>query len=160
MAVGGDSAGGNLAAVVARRARDAGGPRLVHQLLIHPATDGAGEYPSVTENATGYFLTRGTMQWFWNHYSRGASIGTNPDASPMYAESLKGLPPATVITAEFDPLRDEGEAYAKRLGESGVATTLTRYDGMVHGFFGLLRDFDDARRALDEAATALKAAFA
>jgi acetyl esterase/lipase len=160
VAIGGDSAGGNLTAVVALIARDRGKPALVHQLLIYPATDAAYDTASCRENAAGYFLTKDAMHWFWNHYLPSTDRGREPYASPLRAESLQGLPPALVITAEFDPLRDEGEAYAARLREAGVPVTLTRYDGMVHGFFGMGALLDQAKTAVAEAAGALRAAFA
>jgi len=159
VAIGGDSAGGNLTAVVAQMARDKGGPRFVHQLLVYPVTDGSLETPSMRENATGYFLTTRMMHWFWNHYAPTAADRANPYASPLRARDLRGLPPATVFTAEFDPLRDEGEIYAAKLQEAGVPVRQVRYDGMIHGFFGMLDQFDDAKRAVDEAATALRSAF-
>jgi acetyl esterase/lipase len=160
VAVGGDSAGGNLAAVTGLMARDRGGPRLVHQLLVYPVTDAACDTASYRDNADGYFLTRAMMLWFWNHYLPDPSAGRNPYASPLRARDLTDLPPATVITAEFDPLRDEGEAYAARLREAGVPVRLTRYDGMIHAFFGMPTVFAQARTALAEAAAALRAAFA
>jgi acetyl esterase len=160
LAVGGDSAGGNLSAVVALMARDRGGPRLVHQLLVYPVADGGMDTPSFRENAEGYFLTRDAMVWFWNHYAPDAAARANPYASPLRASDLRGLPPALVQTAEFDPLRDEGEAYAARLREAGVSVTLTRYAGMIHGFVSMPGRIDRARDALAEAVGALRAAFA
>ena len=160
IAVGGDSAGGNLAAVVALMARDRSGPALVHQLLIYPVTDHAFDTPSYGENAEGYMLTTPMMEWFWKHYLGEPGDGQNPLASPLRAGDLAGLPGATVLTAEYDPLRDEGEAYAARLDESGVKTSLTRYDGMFHGFFGMGAAIDKAGLAMDEACTALRSAFA
>ncbi len=157
--VGGDSAGGNLAAVTALMARDRGGPRLVHQLLVYPVTDARFDTPSYVANADGYFLTRDMMRWFWNHYAARAADRENAYAAPFRAKDLAGLPPATVLTAEFDPLRDEGEAYARRLREAGVPVDLTRYDGIVHGFFGMAALFDQAEAAIDEAAGALRTAF-
>ncbi len=159
VAVGGDSAGGNLAAVVALMARDRQGPSLVHQLLIYPVTDHAFGTDSYTENAEGYMLTLPMMEWFWNHYLADPDQGNDPLASPLRAGSLLGLPPATVITAEFDPLRDEGEAYATRLGEAGVKTGLTRYDGVFHGFFGMGALIDTGAQAMDDACAALRATF-
>lgn len=159
IAVGGDSAGGNLAAVIALMARDRGGPNLAHQLLIYPVTDYAFETPSYSENAEGYMLTQPMMKWFWNHYLADPADGAGEWASPLRAANLSGLPPATVLTAEFDPLRDEGEAYAKRLGEAGVKTQLTRYDGVFHGFFGMGAMIDKAVAAVDEASSALRGAF-
>ena len=159
VAVGGDSAGGNLSAVVSLMARDRGGPRLVHQLLVYPVVDAptAELWPSYRENADGYFLTVAMMQWFWGHYR--AAQG-DAYACPLHAADFRNLPPALVITAEFDPLRDEGEAYAARLREAGVPVTLTRYDGMIHGFFGMSGVIDRARDAVAEAAAALRTAFA
>jgi acetyl esterase len=160
VAVGGDSAGGNLATVVALMARDHGGPALAHQALIYPVTDHNLNTRSYEENATGYVLTRDAMRWFWNHYLPGEALGKEPKASPLRAASLTGLPPALVITAECDPLRDEGEAYAARLRDAGVQVTLTRYTGMFHGFIRMTRILDKARTALDEVASSLQKAFA
>ena len=159
IAVGGDSAGGNLAAVISLMARDRGGPNLAHQLLIYPVTDYAFETPSYSENAEGYMLTLPMMKWFWNHYLADPADGAGEWASPLRAADLSGLPTATVLTAEFDPLRDEGEAYAKRLGEAGVKTQLTRYDGVFHGFFGMGAMIDKASAAVEEASSALRDAF-
>ena len=159
LAVGGDSAGGNLAAVVPQMARDRGGPAIVFQLLIYPATDAASDAPSQRENADGYLLTHGDMLWFWGHYLGDAARGAEPYASPLRADRLAGLPPALVITAEFDPLRDEGETYAKRLEEAGVPARLTRYDGMIHGFFGMGHLMDQANAAVREACGNLRLAF-
>lgn len=136
IAVAGDSAGGNLAAVVSLMARDRGGPALAFQLLIYPVTDYLCDSDSMRENAEGFFLTRAAMQWFWRQYA-GEAPTPVPYHSPLHAESLAELPPALVITAEYDPLRDEGEAYARRLLENGVATALRRYDGMIHGFVSM-----------------------
>ena len=160
VAVGGDSAGGNLAAVVALMARDRAGPALVFQLLVYPVTDyyTAGT-PSYQENADGYFLTRDDMVWFWNHYLNGEADAANPYACPLRAASLAGLPSALVITAEFDPLRDEGEMFAARLRESGVAAALVRYDGMIHGFFSMAGVLEQGRNALALAAAQLRSAF-
>jgi acetyl esterase len=160
VAVGGDSAGGNLAAVVALMARDGKGPALVYQALIYPVTNHDLETPSYHENATGYVLTREAMRWFWRHYLAGEAQGREPLASPLMAPSLAGLPPALVITAACDPLRDEGEAYAARLRDAGVPVTLTRYDGMFHGFLRMTRFLDKARAAVDEVAGSLRKAFA
>lgn len=154
LAVAGDSAGGNLAAVVALMARDAGGPPLRFQLLIYPAVDARMKWESIDENATGYFLTKADMEWFYGHYS--ALDPSDWRVSPYLASDLSNLPPALVITAEFDPLRDEGEAYAKRLEEAGVPVTLTRYDGQIHGFFGMTAALEGAVRAVDQAGSVLK----
>src|SRR5215468_7299404 len=159
IAVGGDSAGGNLAAVVAQRARDRGGPTLVYQLLVYPVTNYGYDTTSYRENADGYLLTRDAMVWFWNHYLRSATDGDNPLASPLRANDLRGLPPAMVLTAEFDPLRDEGEAYAMRLQEAGVPVTLKRYAGAIHGFFSLGAVLDQGKQAMADAAAALRTIF-
>ena len=163
VAVGGDSAGGNLAAVVALLARERGGPRLAHQALIYPVTDCNFTTDSYRENAEGYFLTTLSMRWFWGHYLGDApghaAAGDDWRASPLRATSLAGLPSAHVLTAEFDPLRDEGEAYASRLREAGVPVTHTRYDGLVHGFFYLTEAIADGERAVTEVAAELRAAF-
>jgi acetyl esterase len=160
IAIAGDSAGGNLTCVTALRARDEGGPALRLQLPVYPVTDHSFDRPSYRENATGYLLETAAMEWFWDHYLPTPSAGTHPYASPLRAADLRGLPPALVITAEFDPLRDEGEAYARRLQEAGVPTTLSRYDGMIHGFFGMSGVMDKARAAMAEACAALRTALA
>ena len=159
VAVGGDSAGGNLATVVARRWRDSGGTPLVFQLLVYPATDSRMHSASFVEHGDGCFLTREGMRWFWAHYLNSDADGQSPEASPIRAGDLSGLPPALVITAEFDPLRDEGEAYAERLRQAGVPAVTSRYDGMIHTFFGMAALWEEAERAVDEAAGALRAAF-
>jgi acetyl esterase len=158
LAVGGDSAGGNLAAAVTLMVRERGGPRVTFQLLIYPVTDFRFDTPSYSDNATGYLLTTAAMRWFWNHYLRDAADGGSPFASPMRAADLHGLPAALLITAEYDPLRDEGEAYAARLRDAGVAAVTSRYDGQIHGFVAMAGVFPAARRAIDEAAAALRAA--
>jgi acetyl esterase len=160
MAIGGDSAGGNLTAVVAHMARDQGGPALVYQLLVYPVTNYGSDTASYRENADGYPLTKEAMVWFWNHYLRSAADGVNPLASPLRANDLRGLPPAMVLTAEFDPLRDEGEVYARRLQEAGVPVTLKRYAGMMHGFFSLGAVLDQGKQAMADAAAGLRAIFA
>lgn len=159
IAVGGDSAGGNLAAVVALMAREQGGPSFAYQMLIYPVTNHAYDTDSYRDNAEGYFLTKNTMVWFWNHYLRNEEDGQNPYASPLLAEDLSGLPPALVITAGFDPLRDEGEAYAERLKAAGVPVEATRYEGMIHGFFWMPGVLTEAHNAINQAANALKQAF-
>jgi len=156
VAVGGDSAGGNLAAVVALRARDRQLP-LAFQLLVYPVTDADLDTASYRENAEGYWLTRAGMEWFWDQYiPEGDRF--HPDASPLRAEDVSGTAPALVITAEYDPLRDEGEAYARRLEEAGVPVTVSRYDGLIHAFFRTPAVIARARDALREASTALAAA--
>jgi acetyl esterase len=160
IAVGGDSAGGNLAAVVSQRAREHGGPHLVLQLLIYPATDMRMTMPSIDENADAPILSKGAMHWFVNHYLNGEAERANPLASPLLAGDLSGLPPAFMITAECDPLRDEGEAYGELLRRHGVRADIHRYDGMPHGFFSMTAGLDTARRAFADAAARLQAAFA
>ncbi|HYB42921.1 MAG TPA: alpha/beta hydrolase [Candidatus Methylomirabilis sp.] len=160
VAVGGDSAGGNLATVVALMARDRRGPALTQQTLVYPVTNHDFDTLSYRENATGYLLTREGMRWFWRHYLAQEGQGEEPYASPLMAPSLAGLPPALVITAGCDPLRDEGETYAGRLRDAGVPVTLTRYEGMFHGFFRMTRLLDKARAALDEVAGSLRKALA
>ena len=160
IAVGGDSAGGNLAAVTALLARDRRGPRIAHQLLVYPVIDCAFDTVSYLENAEGYFLTREMMRWFWHHYLEKPDQGADPYASPIRAATLAGVAPATVITAEYDPLRDEGEAYASRLLRAGVPTSLTRYDGVIHGFFGMGDVIEKAKLAVAQAARELRGAIA
>jgi acetyl esterase len=159
LAVGGDSAGGNLSAVVSLMARDRKGPRLCHQLLVYPVTDHAFDTDSYRENADAPILTREIMQGFWSYYLSRAEDGRHPYASPLRAEDVSGLPPAHVITAEYDPLRDEGEAYARRLSDAGVPVVQRRFDGMVHGFFGFGELIDVAREAVDDATRELRHAF-
>jgi acetyl esterase len=160
IAVGGESAGGNLAASVALLARDQGDPSLVQQVLVYPVIERNFGTPSYRDNGQGYWLTRETMEWFWGLYLRDEADATDPRAAPILARSLAGLPPALVITAEFDPLRDEGEAYAQRLADAGVPTARTRYNGLIHGFFGRPTEIDKAKEAVAQVASALKAAFA
>jgi acetyl esterase len=160
IAVGGDSAGGNLAAVTALLARDRRGPRIAHQLLVYPVIDCAFDTASYRENADGYFLTREMMRWFWHHYLEKPEQAGDPYASPIRAATLSSVAPATVITAEYDPLRDEGEAYAARLLAAGVPATVTRYDGVIHGFFGMGNVIDKAKLAVAQAARELRQAFA
>ncbi|MBO0711201.1 MAG: alpha/beta hydrolase [Acetobacteraceae bacterium] len=152
VAVAGDSAGGNLAAAVALMARDRGGPKLAYQLLIYPVTAPAQgtQSASYTENAEGYLLTRAGMEWFWDHYLALPEDGRNPYASPLHAADLRGLPPAMVVTAGFDPLRDEGRAYAKRLAEAGVAVREAHYGDMIHGFFWMAGALDRGRELITE----------
>lgn len=138
LVVAGDSAGGNLAAVMAQRARDRKGPAIDLQVLIYPVTDADFDRPSYVDPENQLLLTRDAMVWFWDHYAPEASQRSEPDASPIRAKDLSGLPPAVVLTAEHDPLRDEGEAYAARLTEAGVPVELKRYAGQTHAFFTLL----------------------
>jgi acetyl esterase/lipase len=159
LAVAGDSAGGNLAAVVALAARDLGGPAIGFQLLVYPALDAAADTASWAEFADGFYLTAAGMRWYWDHYLGGAD-GTAPDASPLRAAFFGGLPPALVLVADHDILRDEGEAYAARLREAGVAATASRCEGMVHGFFRWRAVTPAADAALQEAAATVASALA
>ncbi|MFD2923419.1 alpha/beta hydrolase [Halobacillus naozhouensis] len=159
IAVGGDSAGGNLSAVISHLAKERGTPKLVHQLLIYPSTDFTVETASMKDNSEGYFLTRGSMVYFRDHYLRTPEDAQNPLASPFLINNLSELPTATVITAEYDPLRDEGEAYARRLKEAGVPVVLKRYEGMIHGFVSMADKLDQGKRALEQAAGELRSSF-
>ena len=161
IAVGGDSAGGNLAAVAALTARDEGGPALRHQLLVYPVTDYRCRGPSYERYARGYgTLEAESMRWFQRHYLGGPDGADDWRASPLLAADLSGLPPALVITAECDVLRDEGVAYAERLAESGTPCEHAPFPGMIHGFFGLLGIAGAAAEAHALAARALRSAFA
>ncbi|RDI70114.1 alpha/beta hydrolase [Halopelagius longus] len=137
VAVGGDSSGGNLAAAVALSFRDFDGPALERQLLIYPATEHAFDTPSHEENASGYYLERADSRWFWNHYLGDELDGKHPYASPLRARDLSGLPPASVLTCGFDPIRDEGIAYARRLSEAGVPVRHHHYSDQIHAFVGM-----------------------
>lgn len=156
VAVGGDSAGGNLAAVVALMSRDRGGPDLAFQALVYPAVDHDLGRPSVIDNAEGYVLTRAAMQWYIDQYVPDVAQREDPYFAPILAESLEGLPPALVITAEYDPLRDEGNQYARRLEQAGVDTTLRCVDGAVHGFLGWTQGSALARASMGEICAALR----
>jgi len=159
IAVGGDSAGGNLAAVVAQMARNRG-PALAYQLLAYPVTNFDLETPSYQENAEGYFLTKETMRWFWDLYLHDESEGADPKASPLRAPDVSGLPPGIVIAPEYDPLRDEGEAYGKRLQEAGVDFEIWRAEGMIHGFLGMTNILPESKDAIERLGGNLKTAFA
>jgi len=148
LAVGGDSAGGNLAAVVALMARDDGGPAIRQQVLIYPVTDVMRETRSYADFADGYMLTRDSMRWFVAHYLRSKDDARDWRVSPLRAPSLAGLPPALIVTAGFDPLRDEGEMYAGRLRDAGVMVDYVCYGGMVHGFAGMGKLIDTAQRVV------------
>ena len=159
LAVGGDSAGGNLSAAVALMARDRGGPTIKFQLLVYPVTNYDLETGSYRANAEGYLLTRAGMKWFWDLYLNTANDGAMPYASPLRAANLANLPPALVITAEYDPLHDEGAAYADRLRAAGVKVVHNDYKGMIHGFFTLGYALTQGKNVVAEACTALRAAF-
>jgi acetyl esterase/lipase len=158
LAVGGDSAGGNLAAVTSLLARERGAPALRYQLLFYPPVDFAGSHASHTRLAEGYLLTQATMRWFSEHYLRGPEDVANWQASPLYAADLAGLPPAFVLTAGFDPLCDEGTAYARRLCEHGVAVQHRHVPGQLHGFLLMGKLVRAALAELDEAGAALRTA--
>jgi acetyl esterase len=157
--VAGDSAGGNLAAVVALMARDQGGPALALQLLIYPITNDDFDTTSYRDFSTGYMLTREAMQWYWAQYVPDPGKRAEPYVSPLRANDLGGLPPALVVTAEYDVLRDEAEAYAVRLQQAGVAALLLRYEGLIHGFLRRTAMFGKAQRAVDDIARALHSNF-
>jgi acetyl esterase len=159
LAVGGDSAGGNLAAVVSLLARDKDAPRIAYQVLIYPATDAAMRHDSVARYAEGYVLTRATMRWFYEQYLRTPDDAADWRVSPLLASDLSRLPPAYVLTAGYDPLCDEGDAYATRLAAAGVLVTHRRFSGQVHGFVTNGRVIRAAETALDEIAGALKEAW-
>ncbi len=156
IAVGGDSAGGNLAASVALMAWFLGGPKLAFQLLIYPITDHDLNSPSYLVNADGYGLSREMMAWYWDQYLAKPADGRSQLASPLKAEDLFGLPTAFVMTAEYDVLRDEGDAYAARLRESGVAVEHRCYEGQIHGFIQLGASFPTTQAAIGDAARALR----
>jgi acetyl esterase len=155
IAVGGDSAGGNLAAAVTHLLRDGTGPRLAFQLLVYPVTQHLADTPSARAADDPVFFNARSVRWYWEHYLRSPEDGRDPRASPLLAGRFDTLPPALVITAEHDPLRDEGERYAEKLAAAGVPVRLSRYDGMVHGFFAMTRQLSGAREAHAEAAAAL-----
>ena len=161
LAVAGDSAGGNLAAAVAIKARAVGGPALVHQLLIYPVTDARFDTPSYRANGGGnYFLSTAGMERFWSAYLGDLPAAEAPLAAILHTPDLSGLPPATVITAEYDPLRDEGQAYAVRLAAAGVTVDAPMAPGMIHGFFGMFEMVPAAQGWIDHGGGNLAAAFA
>jgi acetyl esterase len=163
LAVAGDSVGGNMAAVVTLLAKQRGGPKIDFQLLFYPVTDADFDTPSYQQFAQGYFLTREAMKWFWDHYAPDVAIRAQPMASPLQAtiEQLRDLPPALVINGECDVLRDEGEAYARKLIQAGVQVTALRYMGTIHDFVMLdaVTDTPAARSAVAQANAALRNAF-
>jgi acetyl esterase len=160
VAIAGDSAGGNLSAAVTLRARAAGDPALVAQVLIYPVTDASFDTTSYAENGKGFMLEGDSMRYFWDAYLGPDGDPDDAYASVLRAADLADLPPALVITAEYDPLRDEGEAYGRRLDGFDVPATVTRYDGVVHGFLGMREIVPEADRAMAEIATFLQHAFA
>lgn len=157
LAVAGDSAGANMAAVIAAKSRDASDMAIALQVLVYPVTDlSSQETASHKEFGEDHFLTQSSMNWFQSNYLASAADARNPDASPALLANLRGLPPALVITAECDPLRDEGEAYAQRMQDSGVSVVLTRYDGMIHPFVNFLGISQSAQKAIDQIAAAIR----
>jgi acetyl esterase len=158
LAVGGDSAGGNLATVVALLARDRGGPSIALQTLIYPVTDVGAESQSYADFADGFMLTRELMRWFIAHYLAGTHDGVDWRVSPLRAPSLAGVAPALVVTAGFDPLRDEGDAYARKLREAGVRVDTICYGGMIHGFAPMGRLIETGNRAVAHIAATLREA--
>ncbi|MCK9494139.1 MAG: alpha/beta hydrolase [Dehalococcoidia bacterium] len=158
IAIGGDSAGGNLAAVVCQLLRDRGGPTLAHQLLVYPVTDGACDTKSYEENAP-YVLTPDLMGWFYDNYCSSEVDRLQPLVSPLRHANLGGLPPATVITAEYDPLRDEGMAYADALATAGVPVEAKCYEGQIHTFFVNAHYFPAGLESVEWAASRLREAF-
>jgi acetyl esterase len=159
LAVAGDSAGGNLAAAVALASRADDGPRLAAQVLVYPATDAACATPSIVQNAEGYLLTAEAMRWFWEQYLGPGGDSDDGYASVLRHPDLAGLPPTLVITAEYDPLRDEGEAYGEHLAQAGVEVSTRRFDGMIHGFLGMDELVPEANEAMDEITKFLSAIF-
>jgi len=160
LGVGGESAGGNLAAVVSLKARDEKGPRIDFQLLAYPVVDHDMSRQSYADNGTGFLLETDTMRWFWDTYCPNTAQRAEPDASPLLAADHRNLPDALVLTAEFDPLRDEGEAYAAVLERAGNRVEVIRFDGLVHDFLATAGIFEVSRKAFDQVATRLKAALA
>ncbi len=156
LAVGGDSAGGNLAAVVALQARDTGAPIIKLQVLVYPVTDVAAESRSYQDFSEGYMLTRESMRWFTAHYLAAAGQANDWRVSPLRASSHAGLPPALVVTAGFDPLRDEGAAYAAKLQQAGVLVDYVCYGGMIHGFAGMGKLIETGNRAVSHIAATLR----
>jgi acetyl esterase len=157
LAIAGDSAGGNMATVIAARARDNGGPALALQVLVYPVTNLlSGDTPSRGEFGEDHFLTAASMEWFKAQLLSRPEEARDPHVSPAFLDDLRGLPPAVVISAECDPLRDEGEAYGKRMQDAGVPVTVTRYAGMFHPFLNLLGHTPGAQKAVDEIAAAVR----
>lgn len=158
LAVGGDSAGANMAAVIAVRCHDAGGPPLALQVLVYPPTDLTSfDTPSYREFGHDHFLTIEATRWFVAQYLARPEDARHPEASPAFIENLRGLPRALVITAECDPLCDESEAFGRRLEAAGVPVTISRYPGVIHAFLGMLGAVAEARQAVDEIAAAVRA---
>lgn len=154
--VAGDSAGGNLAAGVALKARDVNGPKIAFQILIYPAVDYKFDYPSMIDNAVGYSLTTQGMKWYWDQYMASEDDLDNPYFRPMASLDLRNLPPTFTLTAELDPLRDEGEIFAQRLHDAGVISVLKRYDTLIHGFALMQGFLPEARTAMQDIANHIR----
>ena len=159
IAAGGESAGANLTAVIAQLAKDAGGPRLAYQLLAYPVTNFAFDTESYQKNGDDYYLTEESMRWFWGLYLNDEAEGVDPKASPLLSGDVSGLPLGIVITPEYDPLRDEGEAYGMRLQEAGIDFEIWRAEGMIHDFLGMTNILPEAKDAIETLGGKLKAAF-
>lgn len=158
LAVAGDSCGGNLATSVALMARERGGPDVIFQALVYPMLDPACDSDSQREFGEGFLVTRADLRWFWRHYLSSPDDAVDALASPLAATRLEGLPPALVVTAEYDPLRDEGEAYAERLSAAGVSVTAKRYVGLIHACFQMGGVIDRSRSVIDDVARSLRTA--
>ncbi|MCY4343335.1 MAG: alpha/beta hydrolase [Gammaproteobacteria bacterium] len=158
LAVAGESAGGNLAAVLCLKARDEAGPKIDFQLLLYPVADHDLSRPSYVDNGAGYILETPTMRWFWEHYCPDPAGRSHPHASPLRATDHGELPPALVMTAEFDPLRDEGNFYAETLAAAGTQVEAICYDGLVHDFFATAQQFKASRAPFKAACAALRKA--
>lgn len=154
----GDSAGGNLAAAVTLRTRDEKGPQLAYQVLVYPAVQYGWDTPSALANAEGFLLQRGSLEYFWKHYVKSPIDGTNPYCSPLAAEDHSGLPPALIVSAEFDPLCDDGRNYANKLVAAGVPVKFRLYEGMIHGFLWMSGVLDQSKALLDEIGREVKSA--
>ncbi|WP_274308328.1 alpha/beta hydrolase [Solibacillus daqui] len=159
ISIGGDSAGGNLATCVALKARDEQGPNFVSQILIYPVTDLSFSTKSYKENGEGYFLTQDSMEWFARHYINTEEDKLNPYVAPLLTEDLSNLPSALVITAGYDPLCDEGLAYANRLQEAGIQVEFTCYEGMIHGFFWMAGIMEKGKHAIEQVSRYLQESF-
>ena len=158
LALAGDSAGGNLALAVSRLAAQRQGPKISYQCLFYPVTDARRDSASYQTFDEGYLLSAAMMGWFWQQYLESAGQGDDPLASPLRADGLAALPPTTLISAEFDPLRDEGEAFAQRLRQAGVPVRMQRCEGMIHGFISMAPFVERAAQVLSEAAADLRRA--
>lgn len=152
----GDSAGGNLATVTAIQARDLGTPKIAAQVLVYPTVDAHMTFPSIDENAEGYILTKALMSWFLDHYKKVEADKDDPLMSPLYIKDLSSLPPTLVQTAQFDPLRDEGKAYAQKLKKAGNKVQYTNYDGLIHTYFTMPKFLKECRTTYEETAQFLK----